>query len=63
MYWADASHPVGSLYRMRKFRNISADNNVVKRVAGQLALLTDVCVRHELRQPPGSLLSVGLNAV
>jgi len=53
VYWADASRPTGSLYRMRKFRNVSADNNAVTRVAGHLALLTDVCVRHELRQPPG----------
>jgi len=41
---------------MRKFRNVSAENNVVTRVASQLAILTDVCVRHELRQPPGTLL-------
>ena len=56
MYWADASHPMGSLYKMRKFRNVSAENNVVTRVAGHLALLTDVCVHHELRQPPGVLM-------
>jgi len=53
VYWADAAHPVGSLYRIRKFRNVSADNNAVRRVAGQLAMLTDVFVHHELRQPQG----------
>jgi len=60
VYWADATHPMGSLYRTRKFRNVSAENNAVTRVAGQLALLTDVCILHELRQPPGLLLTTVL---
>jgi len=57
VYWADAGHPVGSLYRMRKFRNVSAENNAVTRVAGHLSMLTDVFIRHELRQPTGLLMT------
>ena len=57
VYWAHATHPVGMLYRMRKFRNVSAENNAIKPVAGQLAQLTDVFVYHELRQPPGLLFT------
>lgn len=60
MYWADAGRQLGSLYRMRKFRNVSAENNAVTRVVGQLALLTDVCIRHKLRQPPGMWLTMDL---
>jgi len=48
---------------MRKFRNISANNNAVTRVVGQLALLTDVIVRHELRQPIGVSLAAFLITV
>jgi len=62
VYWADAARPLGSLFRMRKFRNASADNNAVTRVDGQLALLTDVCIRHELRQPTGELHTTVLTA-
>ena len=60
VYWADATRR--SLFQMRKFHNVSADSNAVTRVAGQLALLTDVCIRHELRQPGGDLLAAVLTA-
>jgi len=63
VYWADATHPMGSLYQMRKFRNVSAENNAVTRVAGQLTLLTDVYIHHELRQPPGLLDDYSVNSV
>jgi len=62
VYWAAATRPLGSLFRMRKFRNVSADNNAVVQVFGQLARLTDVCVRHQLRQPLGELLTAFLTA-
>jgi len=48
---------------MRKFGNVSSavaqhGTSSVSRVIGHLAMLTDVCVHHWLRQPPGLQLSV-----